>query len=416
MTHRRPDPDVLKQLASYGLSRRSFLRGSATLAAGGALAACGIGNGGNTTAGPTGGAGGASGGASAAPSAAPSELGEVGGQLNISNWTEYIDPGKGGKPSPTLREFEKQNGVKVKYTEDVNDNNSFFAKIRNPLQAGEDTGRDIIVLTDWMAARLIRLGWLEQLVHEELPNMKNLVPGLQEVAFDPNRDYSLPWQSGLTGIGYNKKLVGKTIESVEDLFDPALKGQVTFLTEMRDTMGLIMASMGADPLNHEFSEYEAAIEKMQKAVDDGQVRAFTGNDYIADIAAGNIGAAIAWSGDIIQAQFENPDIEWVLPKEGALLWSDNMLIPGQAQNAANAHAFMNYVYDPAVAAQIAAWVNYITPVAGVKEEIAKIDDSLVENELIFPTDQTLSQTFQFKDLDEEEETEYEELFQSVIGA
>src|SRR3712207_1437713 len=167
---------------------------------------------------------------------------------------------------------------------------------------------------------------------------------------------------------------------------------------MRDTMGLIMRSMGLDPLNHEFSEYEQAIAKLQKAVDDGQVRAFTGNDYIADIAAGNIGAAIAWSGDIIQAQFENPDIEWVLPKEGAFIWSDNMLIPGQAQNVANAHAFMNYVYDPAVAAQIAAWVNYITPVDGVKEEIAKIDDSLVDNELIFPTEKTLSQTFEFKDL------------------
>ena len=409
MTPRRPDPDVLQQLAKFGLSRRSFLRGSATVAASGFLAACGIGG---DAASP-----GASDPAPGA-SATPAELGEVGGKLNFSNWTEYIDvKGRGGaQHSPTLDDFEKTAGVKVNYVEDINDNNSFFAKIRNQLQAEEDTGRDIIVLTDWMAARLVRLNWLTPLVHDRIPNMSNLVSSLQGVAWDPERRYSLPWQSGITGIGYNPKLVGRKIESVEDLFDPALEGKVTFLTEMRDTMGLIMASMGLDPANHEFSDYEKAIEKLQGATDSGQVRAFTGNDYIADIAAGNIGAAIAWSGDIIQAQFENPDIEWVLPKEGGLLWSDNMLIPAQAQNVANAHAFMDFVYDPEVAAQIVAWVNYITPVEGAQDAMADIDKSLVNNELIFPTSQTLDQTFEFQDLDEEQEAQYEDLFQSVIGA
>ena len=409
MTHRRPDPDVLKRLASLGLSRRDFLRGSATLAAGGFLAACGIGGGADPTE-PSG---------QTSASAVPTDIGEVGGELNFSNWTEYIDvAGKGNKQhSPTLRDFEKKTGVKVNYVEDINDNNSFFAKIRNPLAAGEDTGRDLIVLTDWMAERLIRLGWLTPLVDERIPNKDNLVTGLQNVSWDPERRYSMPWQSGFTGIGYNPKLIGgKKITSIEDLFDPALKGKVTFLTEMRDTMGLVMASMGADPLNHEFSEYEAAIEKLQKAVDDGQVRAFTGNDYIADLAAGNIGAAIAWSGDVIQSQFENPDIEWVVPKEGAYLWSDNMLIPAQAANVANAHAMIDFVYDPEIAAQIAAWVNYITPVAGAKEAIAKIDESLVENQLIFPDEETLANTFEFKPLDEAEETQYDELFQAVIGA
>ena len=414
MTLRRPDPDVVRALQAAGLSRRDFLRrvgaGGATLAAGSFLAACGIGGAGNNNAG--------GGDPSAGASAPPADLGEVGGNLNISNWTEYIDvEGRGGKQrSPTLDQFEKKHDVKVKYTEDVNDNNSFFAKIRGQLQADEPTGRDIVVLTDWMAARMINLGWLEPLVHDRIPNMENLVSGLQDVEFDPGRKFSLPWQSGITGIGYNPKLVGKKITAVEDLFDPALAGKVTFLTEMRDTMGLIMASMGFDPVNHEFSEYEQAIEKMQKAVDDGQVRAFTGNDYVADLAAGNIGAAIAWSGDVIQSQFENPDIEWVLPAEGGLLWSDNMLIPANAENLANAHAFMDFVYDPAIAAQIAAWVNYITPVEGAKAEIAKIDKSLVNNELIFPTAKTLDQTFEFKNLDEAEEKQYEELFQGVIGA
>ena len=415
MTHERPDPDVVRALEAVGLTRRDFLRrigiGGATIATSGFLAACGIGGEANDQAQP-------GGGASAGASPTPADLGEVGGKLTISNWTEYIDvAGKGGKQhSPTLRDFESETGVKVKYIEDVNDNNSFFAKIRNPLQAGDDTGRDIVVLTDWMAARLINLGWLTPLVHDRIPNMENLVASLQDVEFDPGRKYSLPWQSGITGIGYNPKLVGKKITAVEDLFDPALAGKVTFLTEMRDTMGLIMRSMGLDPVNHEFSDYEKAIEKLQKAVDAGQVRAFTGNDYVADLAAGNIGAAIAWSGDVIQSQFENPDIEWVLPKEGGLLWSDNMLIPAQAQNVANAHAFMDFVYDPEIAAQIVAWVNYITPVEGAKKEIAKIDKSLVNNQLIFPNEETLSQTFEFKTLDEEEEQQYEELFQGVIGA
>ena len=412
MTHRKPDPDVLKQLASMGLSRRSFLRGSATLAAGSFLAACGIGGGQNTPSEP-----GTQ--PSAGASATPADIGEVGGELNFSNWTEYIDvAGKGNKQhSPTIRDFESETGVTVNYVEDINDNNSFFAKIRNQLAAGEDTGRDLVVFTDWMAARLINLGWVTPLVDDRIPNKANLVSGLQNVSWDPERRYSMPWQSGITGIGYNPKLLGgKKITSVNDLFEPDLEGKVTFLTEMRDTMGLIMASMGADPLNHEFSEYEAAIEKLQEAVDSGQVRAFTGNDYVADLAAGNIGAAIAWSGDVIQSQFENPDIQWVIPDEGGLLWSDNMQIPAQAQNVANAHAWIDFVYDPAIAAQIAAWVNYITPVEGAKEAIAEIDESLTENELIFPTEATLSQTFEFKPLDEQEEQQYEELFQGVIGA
>lgn len=409
MTHRRPDPDVLKMLEARGLSRRSFLRGGATVALGSFLAACGIGTGGETA------AGGPSDAATTGASPTPAELGEVGGELNFSNWTEYIDVNDKGN-SPTIRDFEKEAGVTVNYVEDINDNNSFFAKIRAQLAAGEDTGRDLVVLTDWMAARLVRLGWLTPFVHDRIPNMDNLVTGLQGVSWDPERQYSLPWQSGITGIGYNPKLVGKKITSIKDLFDPALAGQVTFLTEMRDTMGLIMASMDLDPLNHEFSEYEQAIEKLQKAVDDGQVRAFTGNDYVADLAAGNIGAAIAWSGDVIQSQFENPDIEWVLPAEGGLLWSDNMLIPAQAQNVANAHAWMDFVYQPEIAAQIAAWVNYITPVAGAQQAMSELDESLVNNELIFPTQQTLGQTFEFKDLDEDEQAQYEERFQAVIGA
>ena len=422
MTHRSPrngepsrlDPDVARTLAAAGLTRRSFLKragaGGLLLAGGGLLAACGI-EGQNQAAPSETAAPVAS--SSGAPTEAATQVAEE-PQLNIENWIEYIDVDDSGQ-SPTLRQFTRETGIKVEYGEGINGNNEYFAKIQAQLDAGEDIGEDIIVLTDWMAGRLIRFGWLTPLNKELIPNFSNLKPGLRSPDFDPEREFSMPWQSGLTGIGYNPKLVGKKLTSLNDLFDPALKGQVTFLTEMRDTMGLILASMGFDPLAHEFSEYEQAIEKLDGAVQSGQIRAFTGNDYAADLAAGNIGAAIAWSGDVIQAQFENPDIEWLLPAEGALLWSDNMLIPANAQHPNNAATFMNFVYDPQVAAQIVAWVNYITPVTGAQEAMADIDESLVDNELIFPTDKTLDQTFDFKSLTPDEEREYEDLFQSVIG-
>ena len=426
MTHRVPgdgakrqqlDPEVVRTLARAGLSRRSFLRGvsagGAVLAGGGLLAACGIegqnqASGGGDASEPVG---------AASETAAASEAASEEPVLNFENWIEYIDVSDTNENvRPSLAAFTKQTGIKVNYGEGINSNDEYFAKIRAQLEAGEDIGEDIIVLTDWMAGRLVRFGWLETLNHDNIPNMKNLKEGLRRPDFDPERQYSLPWQSGLTGIGYNPKLVGKKITSVNDLFDSALKGKVTFLTEMRDTMGVVMAGMGMNPLEHEFSDYEKAIEKLQEAVSSGQVRAFTGNDYVADLAAGNIGAAIAWSGDVIQAKFENPQIEWVIPDDGALLWSDNMLIPANAQHRNNAEKFMNYVYEPAVAAQIAAWVNYITPVEGAQEAIAEIDPSLAENELIFPTSETLDKTFDFKALTPEEEREYQDLFQSVIGA
>jgi spermidine/putrescine transport system substrate-binding protein len=399
--NRPPDPGTARQLRLIAsrMSRRGFLRavgvGGAALAGGGLLSACGIGGAGSDE-----------------EQGTTSVAGEeVGGVLNFSNWPLYIDPGRRG----TLNDFERKTGVKVNYFEDINSNEEYFAKIQGELSQGEDIGRDLMVLTDWMVDRLVNFGWLTPLDHEAIPNMDNVVDNLRSPSFDPDREFSLPWQSGITGIGYNPKLTGREIFAVEDLFAPGLAGQVTFLTEMRDTMSLVMASMGVDPANYEFSDYEAAIGKLQKAVDSGQARAFTGNDYAADLAAGNIGAAIAWSGDVIQSQFDNPDIKWVLPAEGGLLWSDNMCIPTNAANVANAHAFMNFVYEPEIAAQIAAWVNYITPVEGAREAMGKLAPSLVDNELIFPSKETLAQTFEFN-VPPDEDQKYQEMFQAVIGA
>jgi spermidine/putrescine transport system substrate-binding protein len=408
LRRRRPplDPQVARTLAALGLTRRGFLRnvgtGGVLLGGGTLLSACGI-----------------SGGSDSQESEGASAGGtELGGELNFSNWPLYIDTSEEDETDhPSLTQFTEETGVTVNYFEDINSNEEYFAQIREQLDAGEDIGRDLIVLTDWMAGRLVSFGWLSELNVENIPNAGNLVPRLQEVAFDPDRSYSLPWQSGLTGIGVNPAALGREVTSINDLLDAEdLNGRVTFLTEMRDTMGLVMSAMDIDPLNHEFSDYERAIERLQQAVDRGQIRQFTGNEYATDLAAGNIAACIAWSGDVLQLQFDDPDIQFVVPDEGATLWSDNMLIPANAANQPAAEALMNFVYQPEVAAQIAAWVNYITPVDGAQEAMAEIDEELAESELIFPSEETFDQTFEFKQLDEDEETEYQNLFQSVIGA
>ncbi|CAN5226225.1 spermidine/putrescine ABC transporter substrate-binding protein [soil metagenome] len=407
-TPRRPiDPDIARTLRAAGFSRRRLLRGTAigggALLGSSLLAACGIGNGNGTAAGPTnGGTPGAGGGGS--------------DQLVVANWPLYIDYGDDETTSATLEQFREQTGIDLEYIEEVNSNDEWFARFRTQLDAGQDIGRDITVLTDWMAARMISLGWVDEIDAANVPNKGNILSALEDVDFDPGRQRSLTWQSGLTGIGYNPALTGRELESIEDLFDPAFAGQVTFLSEMRDTMGLVMSSMGVDPSTHEFSDFEAAIERLQEATDSGQIRAFTGNEYANDLAAGNIAACTGWSGDIIQLQFDNPDLQFVLPRDGGMLWSDNMLIPMNAANKANAETFMDFVYQPEVAAQIAAWVNFISPVEGAQAAMEEIDPELAEDELIFPSEETLANTFEFKSIDEEEEAEYQRLFQGVLGA
>jgi spermidine/putrescine transport system substrate-binding protein len=403
------DPRVAQVLAAHGLSRRRFLRnagmGGVLLGGGTVLSACGI-EGGETAGGE-------------ATEAAAGGQGEsqAAGELNFSNWPLYIDVSEDDENErPTLTQFTEETGITVNYFEDINSNEEYFATVREQLDAGEDIGRDLMVLTDWMAGRLLSFGWLSELNKDNIPNAENLNERLQNVAFDPERAYSLPWQSGLTGIGYNRETVGRDLTSVNDLFAEDLAGRVTFLAEMRDTMGLLMASMGIDPLNHEFSDYERAIERLQQAVDAGQIRQFPGNDYVADLSAGNAVAALGWSGDLLQLQLEDPALQFVVPAEGALLWSDNMLVPANAAHQAAAEQFMNFVYRPEIAAQIAASVNYITPVEGAQEALAELDPELAESELIFPSQESLERTFDFKQLDEEEEARYQELFQGVIGA
>ena len=336
-------------------------------------------------------------------------------KLIVSNWPAYIDPRADG-PTNTRDVFEEETGITVKYTDDVNDNAEFFAKVRNQLGNCETVKRDMFMLTDWMAARMIALGWIQPLDAAKVPNLHdNLIKPLRGKAWDKDRTFSAPWQSGLTGIAYNAAETD-AIGSFDELLTRSdLKGKVTLLSEMRDTMGFMLRVVGADPSKFDDDEWANAIDRLAVAVDAGQIRSFTGNEYIQDLAAGNIVACEAWSGDVIQAQFDNPDIKFVTPEEGLSIWSDNMLVPNLATHQANAEKWIDYYYRPDVAAKLAAWVNYICPVEGAREEMEKIDPSLVDNQLIFPDEETLSQTFDFMALDENQIKQYEGDWSDVTG-
>jgi spermidine/putrescine transport system substrate-binding protein len=335
-------------------------------------------------------------------------------KLIVSNWPAYIDPIK--KTTSTLQTFERETGISVSYTDDISDNSEFFAKVRNQLGACQPIGRDIMILTDWMAGRVINLGWIQPLDAKQIPNVhQNLIPALRNRGWDPDLKYHAPWQSGLTGIAYNAKETAK-VSSMEELLTRGdLKGRITLLSEMRDTMGFMLRMVGAKPENFTRPQWQQAIAKVEEAVGRGQVRAFTGNEYIQDLTAGNIVACEAWSGDVIQAQYDNPNIKFVSPTEGLSLWADNMLVPNQATHTLNAEKWMNYYYEPEVAAKLAAWVNYICPVVGAQQAMEKIDKSLVDNPLIFPSDEDLKNTFAFMALNEEQNTEYERDWSNVIG-
>jgi spermidine/putrescine transport system substrate-binding protein len=336
--------------------------------------------------------------------------------LNFSNWPLYIDVGK-SKNHPSLDQFTKKFGVQVKYTEDINDNPSFFGKIQGPLSHGQGIGRDIIVMTDssGFPGRMIKLGWLEKLDKQSIPNIKNLIGVQQHPTWDPNRDYSLPWQSGMTGIGYDPNKVGGKLTSIDELLtNPKFKGKVTLLSELADSVGLVMLANGDDPTHVTPAAYNKAIAKMQKAVSSGQVRQFTGNDYAPLLAKGDIWACFAWSGDMVQLKNDHPHLQWNLPDSGGMIWTDNMLIP-QGGNVYTASVYMNYYYSPAVAAEVEDYVNYICPVKGADEVLLKSDPKIAKNPLIFPTPEMLKNTHQF-DSAAAQNVDYKTKFAQLTGS
>ncbi|MBI1351623.1 MAG: spermidine/putrescine ABC transporter substrate-binding protein [Actinomycetales bacterium] len=387
------------------VSRRRLLQAAGLSSAAMVAAACGAG-------------GDESASASGTPSAAAAEdMSDKDKTVVWSNWPLYIDVNEDTGSRPTLEAFQKETGITVTYNEDVNDNNEFYAKVRTQLEQGQDIGRDLVVLTDWMAGLWISNGYAQKLDKANIPNSANLIPKLQDVAFDPGREYSLPWQSGFGVLGWNIQslqdtLGTKTLTSVDQLFDPKLKGRVTVLSEMRDTMGILLAYQGADPSNFTDDQWNSAIELLTQQVDSGQIRQVTGNDYAGALESGDVIAVIGWSGDIVQL---GDAYDLGLPETGGTLWTDNMLIPALAQHKKNAELIMNYYYEPKVAAEVAAYVQYVTPVQGAQEAMKDVDPSLVDAQWIFPPQEILDNSYVFMPLDTAKEEQYQRDFQKAIG-
>ncbi|MDH6129158.1 spermidine/putrescine ABC transporter substrate-binding protein [Kitasatospora sp. GP82] len=339
--------------------------------------------------------------------------------LTFSNWPQYIDVDK-AEHRPTLEEFTKQTGIEVTYTEDINDNDEFFGKISPVLAQGGSPGRDLMVISDWMAGRYVKLGWVQSMDRDRMPNVtKYLDPQLASPAFDPGRRNSVPWQSGITGIAYNRKALGREIKSTADLWAPDLKGRVTLFAGMDEALGLLMLAQGADIAEFTADDAHKAMDQVQKMVDRKQIRRFTGNDYTSDLASGAAIACQAYSGDAIQLKADNPDIEFVVPEEGAELWAESLMIPNKAEHKQNAELLIDYYYRPEVAAKLAAFVQYICPVPAAREVLAKNEDpvtaALADEPLIFPTDEIRAKLHTMRDVTAEERPGFHQIWGKVAG-
>lgn len=391
----------VRQRGALPLDRRAFLRGAGLAGTAAALAACGV---------P---------GIRVSGYTPVPDVSDADKTLNWSNWPFYIDvPEEDSDEPTTLEQFTERTGIQVAYTEDVNDNDEYFAKIQPQLTGGQAIAADLFVVTDWMVGKLIRLGFLTEFDHDNIPNLKNLRPELRDVSYDPGRRYSITWQSGLAGIAVNPAATGGVEVTTMDrlLTDPALRGKVTLLTEMRDTVGLTMMDLGYDCADFTFEQFDRAIAKLQDAVDSGQIRRFTGNDYGSDLAQGNVAACVGWTGDVVSLQADSPDLAFNVPEGGCTIWSDNFVMPIRSPRKKNAEALVNHYFDPAIATQSEDWINYITPVSGVAEAMADYDPELLEDPLVFPDKQTLSKAQVFMGLTEEEENRCNRAFAKLTGA
>jgi spermidine/putrescine transport system substrate-binding protein len=402
VTARRPLPQdplvrsLIAQARRAQFSRRSLLAGAGVGASALALAAC------------------SPGGAQAKPTPAADDSAND-KTLNWANWAAYIDEDDSGA-YPTLVRFTEETGIEVNYEVAVDDNNTYYGKVKDQLALGQDIGADTVCLTDWMIGRWIRLGYAQQLDHANIPNLANLAPALEDPDFDPGREFSVPWQGGFAGICWNKEAIPGGLASVADLWNPEFKGRIGVLSEMRDTIGLLMLQNGVD-ISGEWGdeEFTAANDVLREQVESGQVRNIKGNSYLEDLKSGDTLAAICWSGDITVINAEAGDQwEFAIPDAGATLWNDNFLVPVGSTRKTNAETLINYYYEPEVAAEVAAWVNYITPVVGAKEAAMAIDPELAENQLIFPDEETLSRAHIFRTLTGPEEQRYQAEFQSIL--
>ena len=405
--------DLDQRLTALPVTRRVFLQGSTMAGVAAFLAACG----GGSTPSPTGGASiTPTEGATDEPTAAAIE-----GPLNFANWPAYIDLTEDETSSPTLVDFETKYGIEVNYQEEIEANEDFYATIALQLGAGLDTGWDIIVLTDYMAARVVRAGWIEEISAAATPTAHaNVRDELRGLDWDPDMKFHFPWQSGATGVGYNVVSTGRELTKVEDLFDPAFKGKATLLSGYPDTFSLVGLMLKAKgqianvPAEMTYEDAQAVHDYLKPFVDDGHIRAFTGNEYLQDFGSGDTWVAFVWSGDLASSGGE--DDRFVFPEEGSIIWTDNMLIPKGAKHKAAAEAMIDFVYDVPNAARLAAWIYYISPVKGAGEEIAKTDEELAANELLFPPAEIAAKMYPQMALEDEDDIQWADLAADLEGA
>ena len=389
------------------MSRRGFLGAAGAVAATGTLAACGTG--GSTTPAPAG--------SGTAAATFPTDVSDTEKIVRWANWPLYLDYDEDAKTYPTLDAFSAASGIQATYKEEIDDNSTFWGKVNGQLKTGQDIGFDVVTPTDWMASRFIQYGYAQPLDAAKIPNKTNILDNLANVSFDKGRNYSLTWQSGFAGLVWNKEKLPNGLQSVEQLWSDELKGKVTILSEMRDTMGILLMSLGIDiSAGITEAQFQQGLDLLAGKLDDGSVYKVQGNEYSKDLINDQVWAGIVWSGDIFILNAEEGD-KWgfALPDSGGTLWSDNMLIPSTSSHQSNAMALMNHYYDPAVAAQVAAYVNYICPVKGAKEEMEKIDPALAASEFIFPSAETLAKASVFPALDGATEQLFADLWATTTG-
>jgi len=378
-----------KSILGAMVSRRGVLAGAGGLGAAGLLAACG-----------------------------GSDSGDSANSVRWGNWPLYLDYDEDTKKYPTLDKFQEQTGITAEYFEDYNDNDEFYGKVQAQLKLGEDIGYDVVTPTDWMAARWIRLGYTQKFDAANIPNKSNILDSLASPSFDPNREQSLTWQGIMAGFGWNTEKNPKGIRTLEELFAPQNKGKIVVLSELRDTIGIILLAQGADPATVTEDQYMNAVDFMAKMISDGWIRGVKGNEYAEDLTSGDATAVIGWSGDMFILASENEGkFDFAIPESGGTISGDNLMIPSTATPEAKAGAekLINWYYDPAIAAEVAAYVNYVTPVKGAQAEMEKIDPDLAKSEYIFPTDATLKNLSVFRSLTPTEETAWTEAFQKAAG-
>ena len=373
------------------VSRRAVLAGAGGIGAAGLLAACG--------------GGGSSSGGDAKT-------------VRWGNWPLYLDYDDKTKTYPTLEKFMKQTGLTAKYFEDYNDNDEFFGKVQAQLKLGEDIGYDVVTPTDWMAARWLRLGYTQKFDAANVPNKVNILDSLASPSYDPNRESSLTWQGIMAGFGWNTEKNPKGIHTLDELFAPQNKGKIVVLTEMRDTIGVILLAQGVDITKVTENQFMNAVDFMAKKIADGWIRGVKGNEYAQDLTSGDATAVIGWSGDMFILSSENAGkFDFAIPESGGTISGDNLMIPStaSADGKKNAETLINYYYDPMVAAEVAAYVNYVCPVKGAQAAMEKVAPELVNSEYIFPTDKTASRLHIFRSLTPDEETKWSEAFQKAQG-